>query len=346
MFKQVISKVSKRTAIIILLIAAFSIAGIISCAQDFTQPTASQFSTEDDTGEETITITNVTDTGESSVIQVKPDTKPKPWFHEDTYMTVYTPWRGYNYPRVSWQDSETLLTIWKEMMSRKWPNDGKRWYIKGAAYGNWDPNPTSWKDKNLFYWPPNNSYYYFDKNYDIVYYSDARKASIKIMKLVGAAIVRWNKARNDNNKAYIGTWAVGGIYQTILTREQIDEFCNYSDSDHNLSIKKDLNFFIRYDHMASRNNKPLQVITMNLGYNDQWFEEFGIDMYYHTTSSDYNNITAFTSKSPQELDKFLNTKINLSWQWKLDWHNWRFFPRSVDYWHYAAHPDSGWVSRK
>ena len=49
-------------------------------------------------------------------------------------------------------------------------------------------------------------------------------------------------------------------------------------------------------------------------YNDRTFAEFGIDMYYNTTKGEgyYNNIIEFANKTPQELDNFLNCKINLS----------------------------------
>ena len=331
MFKQNYLIVSKRTAII-FLIAVFGIAGFTSCKKKVTQPEyqqAIEMPNQTNTGPITPGDTNVTPEPGDTNVTPEPE-PPQPTFGEDTYMTVYTPWRGENYPRVSWQDSETLLRMWKEMMSRKWPADGKRWYIKGRSYGNWNYSPDRWKDP-MFYTPPEYNYYYFDKNYDIVYCNDARKVSLKIMKLVGATIVRWNKARNDNNKGYIGTWTVGGIYQTININEVAA-----------VDRHGDLKFFMRMDDItSSRNDKPLQVINMNLGYNDINFIEFGVDNYYHTTSGDYNNITAFTNKTPQELDKFLNTKVNLSWQWTLDWHNWRFFPRNVDSWHLEAHPDHG-----
>ena len=328
-------RVSKLIAIIILLVV-FSIAGFVSCKKKVTQPSASQ-TPASDTGfvmpepDKTGPLdTDLPSWGEEYAIELPAPEPPKRTFPDNTYMTVYTPWRGENYPRVSWQDSETLLRMWKEMMSRKWPADGKRWYIKGRSYGNWNYSPDRWKDP-MFYTPPEYNYYYFDKNYDIVYCNDARKVSLKIMKLVGATIVRWNKARNDNNKGYIGTWTVGGIYQTININE-VEAVDRHGD----------LKFFMRMDDItSSRNDKPLQVINMNLGYNDINFIEFGVDNYYHTTSGDYNNITAFTNKTPQELDKFLNAKINLSWQWTLDWHNWRFFPRNVDSWHLEAHPDHG-----
>ena len=70
-------------------------------------------------------------------------------------------------------------------------------------------------------------------------------------------------------------------------------------------------------------------------------------MYYNTTKGEgyYNNITEFTNKSPKELDNFLNCKINLSWEWNIDWHNWRFFSKKPEAWHLQAHPDKGWVKR-
>lgn len=346
-------KVSQRVAIIILM-AIFSIVGIIACGSGQNITGSKSLDVSVDTGTDIDTdIGELPDPDKTGPVE-SPDGKlttnlpiwetnkkfdniemPKRTFPEDTYMTVYTPWRGENYPRVSWQDSETLLRIWKEMISKKY-NKNARWFVKGASYGNWDFNPNRWKDW-MFYFPPEANYYYFDKNFDIVYYKDTQKATLKIMKLVGAAIVRWNKEKSQGNSpSYVGTWTVGGIYQTILTHAEITG--NNND---------DLNFFTRAEHMPSRDNKPLQVINMNLGYNDHTFTEFGIDNYYNTTMGDgyYNNITQFTNKTPQELDEFLNCKINLSWQWNLDWHNWRFFTMKPAAWHLEAHPDSGWVKR-
>ena len=354
MFRTNLSKILRVA--IILLIAVFVIAGITACKKKVTQPNSQQATlvpapeqTRPDP-EKTGPLTTDLDSFLTTDLQyfgldykrdlIKPEPIPEPeppkrTFPADTYMTVYTPWRGENYPRVSWQDSETLLRIWKEMISKKY-NNNSRWFVKGASYGNWDFNPDRWKDW-MFYFPPEANYYYFDKNFDIVYYKDTQKATLKIMKLVGAAIVRWNKEKSQGNSpSYVGTWTVGGIYQTILTHAEITG--NNND---------DLNFFTRAEHMPSRDNKPLQVINMNLGYNDQTFTEFGIDNYYNTTMGDgyYNNITQFTNKTPQALDEFLNCKINLSWQWNLDWHNWRFFTMKPAAWHLEAHPDSGWVKR-
>ena len=325
-------KVSKRIAIM-LLIAIFSIAGIVACG-----------GAEDISGSKGGDIVEAPAPGKTGFksdlpswgANYIPKQTPKATFPEDTYMTVYSPWRGENYPKVSWQDSETLTMIWKEMISKKW-NKNQRWFVKGASYGNWDYNPDSWKDPGLFYYPPEYNYYYFDQNFDIVYYKDLKKTSIKLMKLVGATIVRWNKEKKQgNNPTYVGTWTVGGIYQTILTYDEIKNIDN-----------NDVYFFTRAEHMPSRNNKPLQVVTMNLGYNDRTFAEFGIDMYYNTTKGEgyYNNITEFTNKSPKELDNFLNCKINLSWEWNIDWHNWRFFSKKPEAWHLQAHPDKGWVKR-
>lgn len=333
MFGRKLLKTSKRVAIILLIavFVVFVIAGITACKKKVTQPSDYQQTVDTPDPGKTGIETDLPFWDNNYV----PKLPPKPTFPEDTYMTVYTPWRGENYPRVSWQDSETLLRIWKEMISKKY-NKNSRWFVKGASYGNWDFNPNRWKDW-MFYFPPEANYYYFDKNFDIVYYKDTQKATLKIMKLVGAAIVRWNKEKSQGNSpSYVGTWTVGGIYQTILTHAEITG--NNND---------DLNFFTRAEHMPSRDNKPLQVINMNLGYNDHTFTEFGIDNYYNTTMGDgyYNNITQFTNKTPQELDEFLNCKINLSWQWNLDWHNWRFFTMKPAAWHLEAHPDSGWVKR-
>ena len=93
------------------MIAVFSIAGIILCASDSTNPSVSQ---SPSTGP-TVIKSDLPSWNNNHI----PELPPKPTFPEDTYMTVYTHWRGENYPRVSWKDSETLLILWKEMISRK-----------------------------------------------------------------------------------------------------------------------------------------------------------------------------------------------------------------------------------
>ena len=145
-------KISKRVAII-LLIAVFSFAGIVSCSADMTEPSASQtpelVPDSAITGPVTPDDTNTSPEPEPEP-EPEPTPEPEPVFPEDTYRRIYTPWRGDNYPTVSYQDTNKLLQYWKEMISRKDTGNTKRWMIR--------------TDKDGY------NFYYFDKNFDLVYH--------------------------------------------------------------------------------------------------------------------------------------------------------------------------------
>ena len=82
---------------------------------------------------------------------------------------------------------------------------------------------------------------------------------------------------------------------------------------------------------------------MNTGYDDVYQEEFGVDHYYATEGgkSAWYNIDEYTSRNPEELDKLLNKKENLSW--KLYYVNFRFVYNYPYDWHLIDHGNKrGW----
>lgn len=307
---------------IILLISMFNLVLVISCigSEKSTEPTINGQATEieqpipERTGstgsipqwDKNITV--VWDRTDENEPEPEPELPPET-FAENTYMTVYAPFSGNNYPSISYMDEETLSTTWQKMISREGIKDGKRWFIRDGdnrhndhRYGN---------------------YYYFDKNFDIVYYKKG-KGTIKVRKFRVGVITKYN----SGNSA--GTWTVGGLYETLLTKDEITR----ENSDN-------FNTFMRAEHMGERGKGALEVLVMNIGYTDQFFNEFGVDFYYNTQGNGYwNNIYYHQDLPPQQIDNFLNEKINLSYDlWK---HNFRFvFNRAYD-WHLEAHPDFGW----
>ena len=305
-------KISKRAAIM-LLIAVFSIVGIVACG-----------GAEDIAGSRggVDTIVDPGPTGPTD--PTDPEEPEQPTFPADTYYTIYAPfvhWEdeskvpSVNRIIVSWQDTNTLTQIWKKQIEDgKRPGDGNRWMIRDAANRHNDPRDGQWAN-----------YYYFDKNFDLVYYRQG-KGSLTVRKFRTGLIVRYNKGRNA------GTWAIGGLYETVLTKDEITS--NGWDS---------LNIFMGADHMGERGKGCLAVLTMNTSYDDIYQNEFGVDHYYATSGGQeaWYNIDQYTSRNPEELDSFLNVKGNLSWLTPT--YNYRFvFAQPYD-WHLTEHINQqGW----
>ena len=299
----------KRMAII-LLITAFSIVGIISCGgADITG------SGGRDRGN------NYSETPDSDDITPEPEqpVTPQPTFPANTYYKIYAPWVKWDESQspngwrtnVSWKDTNTLSQIWKQQIEGGKKNDGKRWFIRdGDNYG-YDHR-----------W---GNYYYFDKNLDLVYYRKG-KGSLTLRKFRTGIIVKYSAGRNK------GTWAIGGLYETVLTKDEI--------TGNNINS---LNIFMGTSHMGERNKGCLSVLTMNTGYDDVYQEEFGVDHYYATAGGKeaWYNIDEYTSRNPEELDKLLNKKENLSW--KLYYVNFRFVYNYPYDWHLIDHGNKrGW----
>ena len=303
-------KVSKRVAII-LLIAVFSVAGIIACSADATEPSASQTPDELPDPGQTGPVTP-SDTNASA------DPEPEPTFPEDTYYTVYTPFRGENYPTVSYQDTNKLLQYWKEMMARK--DNGGRWVITDGD--------------NHHGAPLNGHYYYFDKNFDLVYHR-LGKGTLKIRKLVGAVIVKYYRGK------YADTVTVGGLYQNLIENAGQYNWKHFSKFMH-AGYNPDND---------SRKVGDLEILVLNLGFNNYTFREFGVDAYYNVWNKGgyRDNIEYFLGQSPDFVDNrdpknyALNQKVNLTWD--RAYHDFMFKISEPPAWHLEEHPEGDWVSR-
>ena len=316
---------------IVFLIAVFSIAGFVSCKKKATQPEYQQAvempnptntgPITPDPGDTNVTPepgdTNVTpDPGDTNVTP-EPE-PPQPTFGEDTYYTVYTPFRGENYPTVSYQDTNTLLRLWKEMMARK--DNGGRWVITDGD--------------NHHGAPLNGHYYYFDKNFDLVYHR-LGKGTLKIRKLVGAVIVKYYRGK------YADTVTVGGLYQNLIDNAGQYNWKHFSKFMH-AGYNPDND---------SRKVGDLEILVLNLGFNNYTFREFGVDAYYNVWNKGgyRDNIEYFLGQSPDFVDNrdpknyALNQKVNLTWD--RAYHDFMFKISEPPAWHLEEHPEGDWVQR-
>ena len=304
MFK---SKLLWKVAIIVL-IATLSIAGLTSCGGAATEPTSFSSSGGED---------NV---GGTPAPEPTPEPVPTPTFPKNTYYKIYAPWVKWDESQapngwrtnVSYQDTNTLTQIWKQQIKGGKYNNGARWFIRDANNNQSDPRT--------------GSYYYFDKDFNIVYYRQGR-GSLTVRKFLTGIMtkyrVRMGSARND------GTYTIGAVYETLFSKSEINAN-NYDQ----------LNIFMGHDDMRATKG-GLEVLTMNTGYDDRWQNEFGVDFYYNMNVIGENQLGQYTSKNPDDLDKFFNGTRNLSWNiWYV---NFRFvFAHPYD-WHLTEHINKkGW----
>ena len=289
-------KILQRVAVI-FLIAVFSVAGIVACSSDATQPSASQ-----------VEIPGPDDTGTTT-----PD-EPEPVFPEDTYRRIYTPWRGDNYPTVSYQDTNKLLQYWKEMISRKDTGNTKRWMIR--------------TDKDGY------NFYYFDKNFDLVYHR-VGKGTLKIRKLVGATIMKYYRG---NSK---GTLSIAGIYENLVDKAGQYGWQHFSK-------------FMHAGYNGENNNDyrkvgDLELMLLNIGFQNPAFTQFGVDSYYGTWNDYRRDINKFLGQSPESLESSSGGRLNVNQRVNLAYNPegysvW-FIESTPGNWEAEEHPDTGWVQR-
>ncbi len=329
-------KISCQNIAIIMLIAIFSIAGIIACSGDAITGSGGRRGysyTQDDTDQTNEGPFYTNDSGNTNEAQ-KPEPEPKPTFPANTYMTVYAPFSGNDTQRVSYQDTNTLAQIWKDMINRKGMNDGTRWFIRDGD------NRNNGGESML-----NGNYYYFDKNLDIIH-AGKYANKIKMKKFLGAAIVKYRRGSRD------GTWVVAGLYETGLNKAddeqnpRIDSRVMWGSSYTRPWSKEDLNSgklygmgycdynndnlneFMRAIHNFQRGD--LEVIVLNTGF--KFGVEYGIDSYYCTSDNAYRkNKDNFLGKDPNVYDKKFNWGVNHSWN--LEKFNFKFAYAIPKAWH-------------
>ena len=282
-------KVSKR-ALIILLIIAFSIEGIVACGGAENIAGSSSVSYTEDSGG-TVTVNPETPNPE----QPKPE---QPTFEENTYRSIYAPFVNWedksqvpeaNKIKVSWNDTNTLNQIWKKQIEGGKDNDGKRFIIRDANNNQREPLT--------------GSYYFFDKNLNIVYYRQG-KGSLLVRKFIKAMMINYD---GHNGIKPAGDWGIGGIYETVLTKKEI--------TDNNFD---QLNIFMG-DRDMREERGSLEVLIINTSYTFDNNTEFGV---------------TFIKDLPNEVR-------NLSWQpWYV---NYKFVSVDPYLWHLEDHSSQkGW----
>ena len=290
-------KVSKR-ALIILLIIVFSIAGIVACGGAENIAGSGSY-TEDSGG--TVTVNPETPNPEQS----KPE---QPTFEENTYRSIYAPFVNWedksqvpeaNKIKVSWNDTNTLNQIWKKQIEGGKDNDGKRFIIRDANNNQKEPLT--------------GSYYFFDKNFNIVYYRQG-KGSLLVRKFISGIMINYT-GYNGRKPA---DWGIGGIYETVLTKKEI--------TDNNFD---QLNIFMG-DRDMGETRGNLEVLTINTGYSFDNNTEFGVTFYY-------------TKDNKKDYDTNNPVKGVRNLSWKPEYVNYKFVSVVPYLWHLEDHSSQkGW----
>ena len=237
-------KVSKR-ALIILLIIAFSI-GIVACggAENISGNSSGSYTENSD---ETAIVNPETPNPE----QPKPE---QPTFEENTYRSIYAPFVNWedksqvpeaNKIRVSWLDTNSLNQIWQKQIEGGKDNDGKRFIIRDANNNQKEPLT--------------GSYYFFDKNFNIVYYRQG-KGSLLVRKFISGIMINYT-GYNGRKPA---DWGIGGVYETVLSKKEI--------TDNNFD---QLNIFMG-DRDMREERGSLEVLIINTSYTFDNNTEFGV----------------------------------------------------------------------
>lgn len=312
-------KVSKRVAVI-LLIAVFSIAGIVACAgDDITGSGRGNNYTQTPVGP-TGPTTNTNSGGSSGGGSDLPgmDTNdtwemPKPDWGDDTYYTIYIPFMGRT--NVSYKDTTTLNTLYRRFIERGLGGKGGRWFIRDG--GNTLADPTQ------------GSYYYFDKDLNIRYggttYPGYHKRLMK--RYLGAVIINysWNAAEWGDRGRLRGTWSIGGLYETMVSKLNDPDYgqgyFQYTGTDYQYLRR----FMGSY---AERTRGHVEIVLMNEGYSDGNYNEFGLDIYMCTTpknaytgSADveykqaYYAYKSYLGADPSAYTKKLDNRTNLAISW-------------------------------
>ncbi len=249
MINTKVLKISKRIAII-LLIAAFSIAGIVACAgDDITGSGGRNYSSENTNpggssggGDSSGGSGGSGDDGSSGGDTDGDDTMILPNDSPGDYYDVRVPFGvgGDGYTNVSYKDTNKLKQLWFDQINRKAANDGKVFAIRNAK-NNRDAN--NFQNRHTHGQYSAQDYYFFNENGDIVYKED----NTIIKKLVGAVIIPYRDItikRGDSALFSDNSWAIqkngitwkekniytiGAIYANTLTTEEARN--RYSDDN-------------------------------------------------------------------------------------------------------------------
>lgn len=286
-------KFSKRL-FIILLVAVFSIVGIVSCSgvEDISGSRGGDYGDYTEDSEDTGVVTPDKDNPSTKPTEPAPNPNPKPTFPANTYTNIYTPWIDWNPTNVSWQDTNTLTQLWKNLINNDGDRYGRKWCIRDG-------------DNRIVGDFKQGNYYYFDDNFDIVH-SGKYADNLKVKQFLGGVIVMYSRGKES------GTWTVGGLYKTLLNKEKNN---SKGQKGYTKYENDNLNEFMRAIHRWEEGD--LSVILMNIGYDEKRYQaEYGIDEYYCTVDDNYRKKPEyFLGKNPTN---YLGTRDNVYWQEKLN----------------------------
>ncbi len=230
MINTKVLKISKRIAVI-LLIAAFSIVGIISCAGDeITGSGGISYSGENVGGDTSGGGLNTSFPYWPKNYTISPnDTGILPDDNPSDYYDIRVPFgvEGDGYTNVSYKDVSKLKQLWFEQINRKAANDGKVFAIRNRG-NNRDANNFQSRHTDGQY--SAQDYYYFNESGDIVYKED----NTIIKRFMGAVIIpyrditikrgdyenSWAMQKNGITWEEKNIYTIGAIYANALTTEE------------------------------------------------------------------------------------------------------------------------------
>ena len=345
MFK---SKLLCRMAVIIL-IAAFSAATIISCGGDTpTQSTSLSTSSGGGTTGGGTGSGGGTTGGDTNGDGTGSITLPE---EAGSVYTVTVPFASAQKVAVDYRDSAKLNQLWLDQINRKAANDGKVFAIRNGRnyHGPSDfqkSKPATGEKSNL------QDYYYFDSKGDIYYKQDNRL----IKQFVGAVIVDYVNCTAKrygwqdsvtHEYAHTGQWTVGAIYKMAIGGDEVERIYGKGGSaknavhtfiEANLTLSHFWNgiysehiYFQRYFEKGY-----LEVLVMNPQANEGLSGSAGVDSYYWWwVERDQDNrlqkmqdASLYIGKKPQELVKTFTRYVKFTDSWNTPWWNYMFIPGS------------------
>ena len=283
-------KLLKRVAIV-LLIAVFSLAGIVACG-----------GADDIVG--SASVSGETSGGNKPNVSSSYPNSPMdgPWDNE-SYRSVYVPFAGvsskkangqmnWNYCTVSYMDSNTLTQLWKDLMDAKGRGNGKNrdFFLRNLN-----------NNGNL---KSNNDYYFFDADYNIRH---KKYPNVVIKEFVGGVMTMYY--HDDPGSTSRGTIVVGGLYRTAIANASI------------VGNDKGISYFLN-----GRNVGDLEVLILNVGATTGNFTFFGLDItYYKGTAAAYSGLKRNASewykvnRKPETLVQVLTYDL-LRTKYECDFH--------------------------
>ena len=280
-------KLLKRVAIV-LLIAVFSLAGIVACG-----------GADDIVG--SASVSGETSGGKNPNVSSSYPNSPMdgPWDNE-SYRSVYVPFAGvaskkangqmnWNYATVSYMDSNTLTQLWKDQMDAKGRGENRDFFIRNL--------------NNNGHLKSNNDYYFFDADFNIRH---KKYPNVVIKEFVGGVMTMYY--HDDPGSESRGTIVVGGLYRTAIANASV------------VGNDKGISYFLN-----GRNVGDLEVLIFNVGATTGNFTFFGLDItYYNGTAPSYSGLKRNASewykvnRKPETLVQVL-TYDALRTKYHADW---------------------------